>query len=320
MRVVFLGSPDFAIESLRALIESHHEVLAVVTQPDAEAGRGHKVLPCAVKEFAAHAGLRVLSYEKISRDGLDDLKLLAPDIMITCAYGQILSQAIIDIPRFGIINVHGSLLPKYRGAAPIQTAVIDGETETGVTIMQTEAGLDTGDILKVGRMEIGENETSGELMARLSGLGAKLLLETLDDFEKGTITRTRQVSNDATFTTKLTKLNCSINFNKTAKQVHNLVRGANPDPIARTSLNGEAVKIYETRVRPDIASTADKAGTIIAPTSAKAGVFVQCGFGVIEIVKMQLPNGKVVDAKALVGGRKLSTGQVFGEFASTKVE
>lgn len=319
MRVIFLGSPEFAVESLRAVLASHHEVVAVVTQPDAMADRGHKFKPCALKEFAQGQGLEVLEFEKISRDGVKTLKALAPDIMITVAYGQILSQEVIDIPKHGIINVHASLLPKFRGASPIQSAIIEGETETGVTIMKTEAGLDTGDILKVAKTEIGERETAGELSARLSVIGAKVLVETLDEIEQGKIEPKKQIHNNATFTTKLNKVICSINFNKTARQISNLVRGSNPDPVARASMGGEIVKIYEAYPREDIASTEEKAGTIIAPTSAKAGVFVQCGFGVLEIVKMQMPNGKVVEAKSLVAGRKLSEGMVFDDFASTQV-
>lgn len=318
MRVIFLGSPKFAIESLKALLASRHEVVAVVTQPDAAADRGQKVKPCDVKVFAKNAGLLVLEFDKISRDGVKVLKDLNPDVMITVAYGQILSQEIIDIARYGIINVHASLLPKFRGASPIQTAIIEGETETGVTIMKTEAGVDTGDILKVAKTEINERETAGELADRLSLIGAKALIETLDEIETGKIVPKKQMHSNATFTTKLTKLNCTINFNKTAKQISCLVRGSNPDPIARANLNGMQVKIYEA-YPANVPSTEQKAGTIIAPTSSKNGVFVQCGIGVLEITKMQLPNGKVVDAKSLVAGRKLAEGMMFSDYASIKV-
>lgn len=319
MRVVFLGSPEFAINSLKAIIASHHEIVAVVTQPDAMADRGHKLKPCEVKSFALGEGLKVLEFEKISRDGVKVLKELAPDIMVTVAYGQILSQEIIDIAKFGIINVHASLLPKFRGASPIQSAIIEGETETGVTIMKTEAGLDTGDILKVAKTQIYEKETAGELSSRLSIIGAKALVEILDEIEKGEITATKQIHNNATFTTKLNKIICTINFNKTAKQISNLVRGSNPDPVARAVLNGEIVKIYEAYARPDLPESGEKVGSIIAPTSSKTGVFVQCGFGILEIVKMQMPNGKVVDAKSLVAGRKLKEGMAFADFASAQV-
>lgn len=319
MRVIFLGSPEFAIESLKHVLSSRHEVIAVITQPDAAAGRGHKLLPCPLKVFALSQDLKVLSFEKISRDGIDEIKALNPDIMVTVAYGQILSQEVIDIPKHGIINVHASLLPKYRGASPIQSAIINGETETGVTIMKTEAGLDTGDILKVSKTNIGVHETAGELAARLSVIGAKALVEVLNEIEEGKATLTKQMQTQATITTKLTKINCTINFNKTAKQISCLVRGSNPDPIARANLNGEQVKIYEATPREDIASAQVRAGTIIAPTSAKDGVFVECGIGVLEIKKMQFPNGKVVDAKSLVAGRKIKEGMVFSDYASDQI-
>ena len=316
MKIIFLGSPEFAIKPLEAVIDAGHEVLAVVTQPDSPANRGQKLVPCPLKVFAKDKGLKVLCYEKISRDGVQELKKLKPDLMVTCAYGQILSQEIIDIAKFGIINVHGSLLPKFRGASPIASAIIAGEAETGITIMQTEAGLDCGDILKVKKTLIYDGETAGELTERLSSLGAQALVETIEDFENDRVTRINQVHTDATFTTKLTKVGATLNFNKTATQINNLVRGSNPNPVARAFINGEMLKIYKARVREDLETTAP-AGTIIEPTSAKNGVFVACGVGVIELLVVQLPGGKEVEAKALVSGRKLEKGMVFSEFSST---
>lgn len=310
MRIIFLGTPEFAIPSLQKLIESRHEVIAVITQQDKPSGRGNKLKPSPVKELATKNNIKVLQYEKISRDGLEDIKALHPDLMITAAYGQILSQAIIDVPKFGIINVHGSLLPKYRGASPIQSSVLNGDTETGITIMQTEAGLDTGDILSVEKTEIGENETSGELSIRMSEIGAKLLLETIDKIEDGSVIREKQKHADATITKKINKEECLINWNKSAKQIKCLILAANPDPVARTILNDELVKIHRAKIS-DIPSTDKEPGTIIEPTSAKTGVFVQCGQGVIEIIEAQLAGGKVVPAKSLVSGRKLTTNMQF---------
>ena len=310
MKIIFLGTPEFALPSLEKLVSSRHDVIAVVTQMDKPSGRGNKLTASPVKEFAIKNNIKVLQYEKISRDGLEDLKSLNPDIMITAAYGQILSQAIIDVPKFGIINVHGSILPKYRGASPVQSAVLNGETETGITIMQTEAGLDTGDILSVAKTVIGENETSGELMERLAYIGSDLLLETLDKIEDGTITRTKQQHADATITKKINKDECIINWNKSAKQIKCLILGANPDPVARTVLNGNQVKIYKAKIS-DIPSTNQEVGTIIEPSSAKVGVFVQCGQGVLEIVEAQFPGGKAVLAKQLFGGRKFAVGMKF---------
>ena len=204
MKIVFLGTPEFAVISLDKLIKSgKHEILAVVTQPDKPAGRGNKLTPSPVKEYAIKNGLKVLDYIKVSRDGVEDLRDLKPDIMITAAYGQILSQEIINIPKFGIINVHASLLPKYRGASPIQSAIIEGEDVTGVTIMQTEAGLDTGDVLSCVKTYIGEYESAGELTLRLADIGADLLLDTLEEIVVGNIKPIKQNQVEATITRKI---------------------------------------------------------------------------------------------------------------------
>ena len=315
MRIIFLGSPNFALKPLQALLSSRHEVIAVITQPDKPAGRGNKLTPCVVKSFALEKGLKVFSFVKISRDGVDEIRNLKPDIMITAAYGQILSQELIDIPKYGIINIHGSLLPKYRGAAPVQASIMNGEEETGITIMQTEAGLDTGDILSVAKTPIGEYETSGELMDRLSGIGAELLIKTLDDIENNRIVKEPQNHVNATITTKIYKEDCVINFNKSAKQIKNLVCGANPDPIARAILKtstGEEVIVKVLMVKIiDQEISAGVPGTIIEPTSAKNGVFVACGSGIIELEKIQFPGKNVVDAKTMVAGRKLNIGDKF---------
>ncbi len=310
MRIIYLSTPEFGLAGLQKLYESRHEVLAVVTQPDKPSGRGNKITFSPIKEFALKNNIKVLQYEKISRDGVDDLKDLNPDIMITAAYGQILSQAIIGIPKYGIINVHASLLPKYRGASPIQSAIMKGETQTGITIMQTEAGLDTGDILAVQATDIAPTETAGELGQRLSKIGADLLLSTLDQIENHTIVPTKQQHADATITTKLTKEECLVNFNKSAKQIRCLVMATNPDPVARCIYKGEQVKLYRA-IETDLANTDADPGTLVEPTSPKTGAFVQCGQGVLEILEAQFPGGKVLTGKQLVGGRKLNKGEGF---------
>lgn len=315
MRIVFLGTPEFAVSALKKLIESNrHEILAVVTQPDKPAGRGNKLTPSPVKVYAEKNGIRVLSYTKISRDGVEDIKALAPDIMITAAYGQILSQEIIDIPKYGIINVHASLLPKYRGASPIQSAIIEGEELTGVTIMQTEAGLDTGDILSTCKTYIGEYETAGELSQRLAEIGAELLIDTLEKIKNNEITPEKQSQVEATITRKINREDCVINFSKTAKQVKNLVYGANPEPIATAIFDKDdtVLKVYKVRIVADDEVTGKGApGEVIEPTSAKRGVFVQCGIGVVELLEVQLPGKGVMEAKALVSGRKICVGDKF---------
>jgi len=310
MKVIFLGTPEFAIPSLEKLLASHHEVLAVVTQQDKPSGRGNKLKASPVKDFALKHNIKVLQYEKISRDGIEELKSLNPDIMVTAAYGQILSQAIINIPKYGIINVHASLLPKYRGASPIQSAILAGETHTGVTIMQTEISLDSGDILNVQSTEIGENETAGELSSRLAEIGSDLLLKTLNEFETDSVCREKQFHANATITKKISKDECLINWNKSAKQIKCLILATNPDPIARTMHNNNLIKIYKA-TESNVISTQEKPGTIIEPSSAKTGIFVQCGQGVLELIEVQMPGGKVLDAKQLINGRKLSVGMQF---------
>lgn len=311
MRVVFLGTPAFAVGSLEKLLNSKHNVIAVVTQPDKPSGRGNKVVPCPVKVFAQKQDIPVYQFAKIGRDGVDVLAKLKPDIMVTVAYGQILTQQIIDIPKHGIINVHGSLLPKYRGASPIQTAIMKGETETGITIMQTDIGLDTGDILAMQKLTIEESDTSETLGRKLSALGADMLIETLDNIEAGKVARIKQNHSDATFTTKIKKHDCIINWDKSAQQIKCLIMGANPDPVASTMLGDMVVKIYTASVC-DLAITGSfKNGEILPNSSVKTGAFVKCGSGALKLGQIQLPGGKVLEASQVLNGRKIKIGDIF---------
>ena len=234
MRIVFLGTPDFAVDCLDALMKSKHEVVGVVTQPDKPTERGNKIEFSAIKKYALANSIPLFQFPKISRDGVIDLKALEPDIMITAAYGQILSQEVLTIAPLGVINVHASILPKYRGASPIQAAIIHGDDETGVTIMKTEIGLDTGDIISVVKTPIFETETFGDLSTRLSKLGADLLLDTLDKLENGTATYEKQEHFNATITGKISKSDTAINWEKSSKEVKCLILGTNPNPVART--------------------------------------------------------------------------------------
>lgn len=314
MRIVFLGTPDFAINSLDALMKSKHEVLAVVTQPDKPTERGNKIEFSAIKKYAIASNIPLFQFPKISRDGVIDLKTLNPDLMVTAAYGQILSQEILSIPKYGIINVHASILPKYRGASPIQTAIIHGEQETGVTIMKTEIGLDTGDIIDVVKTPIFETETAGELSARLAALGAGLLIDVIEKIENGTATYTKQEQFDATVTTKISKSDAAINWEKSSREIKNLILGTNPNPIARTLLGEELVKIYRAKIAEfelDEESLACEPGTILPISSAKRGVFVRTADGAIEILDMQMPGGKILPAKQVINGRKINAGEKF---------
>lgn len=314
MRVIFLGTPEFAVKSLDAITHSKHELVAVVAQPDKPSERGNKIVFSPVKEYAIKNGLPLFQFPKISRDGIIDLKALSPDIMVTSAYGQILSQEVLDIAKFGVINVHASLLPKYRGASPIQTAILNGDSETGITIMKTEIGLDTGDIIAQVKTPINENETTGELSERLSEIGAKLLLEVLDDFETNNVKYTKQEQIYATTTKKIGKDDCIINWEKSTREIKNLIHGANPNPIARTLFGNDTAKIYHAKEMDfELNSECEKLapGTILPVSSSKNGVYVKTGDGGIEIVDMQLPGGKVLPAKVLMNGRKINAYDCF---------
>ena len=306
MKIAFLGTPEFALPSLRMLYEQGHE-LAVFTQPDRPRDRGHGIAMPPVKQLALELGLPVYQFERIrGQEGVEALRGFAPELMVTAAFGQILSAENLEIPKYGCINVHGSLLPKYRGAAPIQWAVINGEKVTGVTTMMTELGLDTGDILMLCATEIGEDETAGELYERLSVLGAELLKNTIDALENGTLIRTRQDEAEATRCGMIRKYMAEIDFNKTADEIHDLVRGMNPSPVAFTTFEGQPVKVFKTAKCSgygEEASSAVPGECVIA--DGKRGLFVKCCDGLIEIVELQFAGSKRMPAKAALNSKKL---------------
>lgn len=301
MRIVFLGTPDFSVPSLSMLIEKGYEIVGVITQPDRAKGRTMKLQSPPVKELALQYGLKVYQFDRISRgEGAELLRSLAPDLMVTAAFGQILSADNLSVPTIGCINVHGSLLPKYRGAAPIQWAVIDGEQKTGVTTMFTDVGLDTGDILLKRELEIGPDETAGELFDRIAILGANTLIETIELLERGELKRIPQEHAQATKCKMISKADARIDWTKSAQQIHNLVRGMNPWPVAYCELNGETVKIYKTRL------TAGKgeSGQILS-ADLKEGLVVAAGEGAIEILDLQEPCCKRMNAKAYLCGNPI---------------
>lgn len=303
MKVVFLGTPDFAKNTLEAIINSKHELLAVVTQPDKPSGRSSSPVFSPVKQTALENGIKVLQYDKIRVEGVNDLKALAPDIMVTCAYGQILSQEIIDIAPHGIINVHASLLPKYRGAAPIQWSILNGDNETGVTIMQTEAGIDTGAIISVRKTPILKEETAGELFDRLALIGARLLVETLDSIENGTATFTPQNRELATHVKMLKKTDGIIDFNNYNDVLVNFVRGMTPWPGAYTDLFGKTLKVYKATAI-DLPSDGKQPGQIIF-ADTKNGLVVACKDGAIRLNSVQLEGKKRLTDTAFVLGQRL---------------
>ena len=301
MRIVFMGTPDFAVPCLQRLLEDGHEVTAVFTQPDKPVGRHAVLTPPPVKQLALSHGIPVYQPTKM-RDGTVAalLRELAPDCLVVVAYGRILPQEILDVPPRGCVNIHGSLLPRYRGAAPIQWSVIRGETVTGVTSMFMDAGMDTGDIIDTLTTPIGENETAGELFERLAPLGAQLLSTTLAAIADGTVTRRPQNDAEATMAPMLEKAMGRLDLTHPAQELHNQVRGMNPWPGAFCTAGGKTLKIHETRV----AAGSGAPGTLLCADP----VTVACGEGALQLVTVQ-PEGKPrMAAEAWLRGARLPQG------------
>lgn len=310
MRIVFMGTPDFAVGSLQALCESgKHEILAVVTQPDRPKGRGNKLLQTPVKEYALAQGLTVYQPQKVKTpEFVELLHELQPELIVVAAFGQFLSKEILELPKYGCINVHASLLPKYRGAAPIQYAIIKGEKESGVTIMQMDIGMDTGAMLDKVVVPIAENTTMGELHDALRDRGAALLLEVIDKIATGTAVAEPQDDVQATYATLLDRSMEHIDWSKTAQEVHNLIRGFNPAPSTFTKLpNGKSLKIWGSKMTDK--SSAAAAGTVIE--TGKHSFFVACGEGVLEITEVQPESKKRMPAQVFLNGRGVQEGDLL---------
>lgn len=310
MRIVFMGTPDFAVGSLQALCESgKHEILAVVTQPDRPKGRGNKLLQTPVKEYALAQGLTVYQPQKVKTpEFVELLHELQPELIVVAAFGQFLSKEILELPKYGCINVHASLLPKYRGAAPIQYAIIKGEKESGVTIMQMDIGMDTGAMLDKVVVPIAENTTMGELHDALREQGATLLLEVIDKIATGTAVAEPQDNEQATYATLLDRSMEHIDWSKTAQEVHNLIRGFNPAPSTFTKLpNGKSLKIWGSKMTDK--SSAAAAGTVIE--TGKHSFFVACGEGVLEITEVQPESKKRMPAQVFLNGRGVQEGDLL---------
>lgn len=310
MRIVFMGTPDFAVGSLQALCESgKHEILAVVTQPDRPKGRGNKLLQTPVKEYALEQGLTVYQPQKVKTpEFVELLHDLQPELIVVAAFGQFLNKEILELPKYGCINVHASLLPKYRGAAPIQYAIIKGEKESGVTIMQMDIGMDTGAMLDKVVVPIAENTTMGELHDALREQGAALLLEVIDKIAAGTAVAEPQDDAQATYATLLDRSMEHIDWSKTAQEVHNLIRGFNPAPSTFTKLpNGKSLKIWGSKMTDK--SSAAAAGTVIE--TGKHSFFVACGEGVLEITEVQPESKKRMPAQVFLNGRGVQEGDLL---------
>ena len=305
-RLVFMGSPEFAVPTLRVLLDAH-EVLAVVCQPDKPAGRGQKLVAPPTKELALERGVPVLQPAK-ARDPafLEELRRLAPDVAVVVAYGKILPQAVLDAPRLGCLNVHASLLPRYRGAAPIQWAIIRGETESGITIMQLDAGMDTGPMLLSQKVAIAEDDTAGTLAGRLAVIGSELMLVTLVRLQAGALAPTPQDHGLATLAPMLKVEAGVVDWNLPALDVRNLVRGVDPWPVARTVLAGEPLKMWGAR----LAAGAGAPGEVLA--ADREGLVVACGKGAIAIAELQLPGRKRLPVPAFVAGKPIAVGTRLG--------
>ena len=321
--IVFMGTPDFAKESLEAIYNAGHNIIAVVTNPDRPKGRGMKMIASPVKEFAIEKSIPVLQPEKI-REIKDTLEQINPDLFCVVAYGKILPQDILDIPKKGSINVHGSLLPQYRGAAPIQWAVLNGDKKTGITTMYMNAGMDTGDMILQEEVQIGEDETTGELWDRLSKIGAKLLVETVDKIEKGTAPRIPQ-SGEFTMAPMLNKEMARIDWiNKNSREIKNLVRGLNPIMGAYTTYNDKKIKIWRAgsieldefiENHPEFAdykiSLNNMEGGAVIYSDIKQGLYVKAKTGIVIIQEVQAENAKKMPVQDFLRGNLIQTGEVF---------
>lgn len=305
MRVIFMGTPDFSVGILEEIIKAGHEVVLAVTQPDKPKGRGNTVQFPPVKETALTHGIEVYQPTKI-RDAecVEYLRKYHADIMIVAAFGQILSKEILDMPRYGCVNVHASLLPKYRGAAPIQWAVINGEKVSGVTTMRMDIGIDTGDMIEKVEVPLDKEETGGSLFDRLAEEGAKLCVHTMSEIEAGRATYTKQDESEATHTSMIKKQFGKIDWTKSAVEIERLVRGLNPWPSAYTSLNGKTLKIWRASVEE--ADSGAKAGTIVS--IAKDEIAVQTGKGILLLQEVQLEGKKRMPVDAFLRGYQLEKG------------
>lgn len=309
MRIIFMGTPDFSVPALEALVASEHEVAAVVTQPDKPKGRGKEIHMSPVKECALKHNIPV--YQPVrARDEafVEEMRTLKPDAMVVIAFGQILPKSLLDLPKYGCVNIHASLLPKYRGAAPIQWAVINGDEETGITTMMMDVEMDTGDMLEKTVVKLNPDETGGSLFDRLSLLGGDLILSTLSKLEKGEITPQPQDHAQATYVKKISKSMGDIDWTMDAVSIERLVRGLNPWPSAFTRWNGKMLKIWEAKVLPDLETKAP-CGSVIS--ASDEGLKIQTGNGVLCVTSLQLEGKKRMDTAAFLRGYQVESGFIM---------
>ncbi len=326
LKILFMGTPDFAMESLKALYEAKYNIVGVVTNPDRPKGRGMKKIASPVKEYALEKHLEVYQPEKVrnNEEFLNTVKKINPDLICVVAYGKILPKELLEIPKMGCINVHGSLLPKYRGAAPIQWAVLNGDKKTGITTMYMNEGMDTGDMILKEEVQIGKNETTGELWERLSKIGAKLLVETVEKIEDGTAPREKQPE-DFTMAPMLHKEMANIDWDKKdATQIKNLVRGLNPIMGAYTYLNGKKIKFWkvEKLTTEELAEKYNEMneymdyikkmqpGTVLF-SNAKQGLYIKCNNDIISVIEIQGENSRKMNILDFLRGNPINAGEIF---------
>ena len=317
MKVVFMGTPDFAEKSLRSLVEAKYDVIGVVTNPDKPKGRGMKMVASPVKQYALEKGLKIYQPEKVRKNTefIEEIKGLNPDVICVVAYGKILPKELLEIPKLGCINVHASLLPKYRGAAPIQWAVLNGDKTTGVTTMYMDEGMDTGDMILKQEVEIGEDETTGELWDKLAKIGGELLVKTLKEIEKGTAPRQKQ-GEGFTLAPMLSKDMAKIDWNKkTAQEIKNLVRGLNPIMGAYTFLNGKKIKFWKVDLAKEDEIIAENLGFLrngaVLLADTKDGLYIKAKEGIIKVLEIQGENAKRMSIQDYLRGNPIDEFEVF---------
>lgn len=310
MRAIFMGTPDIAAEVLRSLVASKHEIIAVVTQPDRPKGRGKEVMKTPVKEVAEEHGIPVLQPEKVKApDSVAALKALQPDIILVAAFGQILSKEVLELPRYGCINVHASLLPEYRGAAPIQWCILDGKEKTGITIMRMDEGLDTGDMILVKEIAIEQEETGGSLHDKLAAAGGPLLLEAMEQIEQNTAVYTKQDDSKFTYAKMLKKEMGKLDFNRSAEELERTIRGLNPWPSAYTFWNGKTLKLWKAEVCYD-KFDACPTGTVVSVEAGK--LWIMTGKGILRVTELQTEGKRRMTTEEFLRGYKLEPGTVLG--------
>lgn len=307
-----MGTPEFAVPSLKILVENGYDVICAVMQKDKPKDRGHVMKAPPVKEYACSQCIRIMQPERLSRqpECVEAMAQLKPDLIVTCAFGQLLPDSVLKIPKYGTINVHGSLLPKYRGAAPIQWAVINGETVTGITTMLTDSGMDTGDMLLKETLEISEDMTAGELHDKMSLLGAEVLLKTIKALEEGTLEPVKQNNSEAVHAPRLTKETGLVDWTKSSREIHNLIRGVTPWPGAYSFLIGQRLKLWETQVMESNETSDALPGTILRLD--QQGMLVQTGDGSILVRELQCESYKRMEPFAYACGRELKAGMRLG--------